>query len=82
MGNRSVGREDTLVGFGVPDSRALLGSGIRPGSGVLGSADVPILAEKGGSRVSCGKRAGVGRTVEKERARGTSSSRRRGMPPK
>lgn len=81
MGSRSAGLEETLVGFGVPDSRALLGSGIRPGGGALGLVDVPILAEKGGSGVaSCWKRARVGRAVEEERARGTSNSRRR-MPP-
>lgn len=80
MGSRSAGLEETLVGFGVPDSRALLGFGIRPGGGALGLVDVPILAEQGGSGVaSCWKRARVGRTVEKERARGTSNSRRR-MP--
>lgn len=72
MGSCCAGLEEKLVGFGLPDSRALLGSGIQPGGGALVLVDVPILAEQGCSRVaSCWKRAWVGRTVEKERAQAT-----------
>ena len=54
MGSPSAGLEEMLVGFVVPDLRALLGVW----GGAKGLVDVMILAEQGGSRVASDKSRG------------------------